>query len=168
MPAMMVAPVDTVMACGAMMADDARAMHGQHPAAASSSDKGVDGIVGRIVVVVGVVVWIVVVIDATDKHPVEVMPVTERSAGISGTGRNGGSSRADAANSSAAEAASGETTTSAKTAASAAATTTASATMPAANFDRQTVGNGFVHAGASGIKRRQRLGALAEEGRSHQ
>ena len=41
MPAVMMAPVDAVvMSRGTMVTDDARAMHGQHPAATSSSDKG--------------------------------------------------------------------------------------------------------------------------------
>src|SRR4029077_17778436 len=91
-------PVDAMMTCGAMMADDARAMHGEHPAAASSSDKGspsdkgLGGIDGRIVVVVGVIVRIVVVIDAADKHSMEMMmmPVAERPADKSGASRNRG------------------------------------------------------------------------------
>jgi hypothetical protein len=40
MPAVTMAPVGMVVASGAPMADDTRAMHGQHPAAAFSSDKG--------------------------------------------------------------------------------------------------------------------------------
>jgi hypothetical protein len=40
MSAVMAPPVDSVVVRGAMMADDARAIHGQNPAAATSSDKG--------------------------------------------------------------------------------------------------------------------------------
>jgi hypothetical protein len=69
-PAMMEAPVHAVvMALDAMMADDARAMHGQHPMAASSSDKGGSGIDGETIIIIGVVIRIVVVIDAADKAP---------------------------------------------------------------------------------------------------
>ena len=78
MPAVMMAPVDTVvMARGAMVTDDARTMHGQHPAAASSSDKGGSGIDGGIIVIVGIVIRIIVVIDAADKNPAEVTPMTK-------------------------------------------------------------------------------------------
>ena len=52
MSAMMMAPMDTMVAYGAMMTDDARAMHGQHPVAASSSDKG--GVDGGIIVIIGI------------------------------------------------------------------------------------------------------------------
>jgi hypothetical protein len=76
MTAVMVAPVDPVVTRGAMMASDARAMHGHHPAAASSTDKDRDGIDGGIVVIIGVIIRIVVrvivVIDAADK---EAMPM---------------------------------------------------------------------------------------------
>ena len=81
MSAVMVPPMDSIVARGPMMTDDARAMHGQHPAAASSSDKG--GIDGRIIVVIGVVVRIVVVIDAADKSPAEVASVNEGATGKS-------------------------------------------------------------------------------------
>lgn len=77
MTAVMVAPVDPVVARGAMMASDARAMHGHHPAAASSTDKDGDGIDGRIigiVVIIGVAIRVVVVIDAANK---EAMPMPE-------------------------------------------------------------------------------------------
>src|ERR1700729_4065392 len=84
MPAVMVAPVNTVvMTRGAMVTDDARAMHGQHPAAASSSDKGGSGIDGGGIVGVGPVIRIILVIDAADKNPAEVPPVTETAAGKS-------------------------------------------------------------------------------------
>ena len=81
-----------VMALDAMVADDARAMHGRHPMAASSSDKGGSGIddgisgINRIVVVGGIVIRIIVVVDAADKNPAEVMPPSEPMAGISGNG----------------------------------------------------------------------------------
>jgi hypothetical protein len=77
MPAVMVAPVDTIVSRGAMVTDDARTMHGQHPAAASASDKGGSGIDGGIIVIVGIVIRIIVVIDAADKNPAEVTPMTK-------------------------------------------------------------------------------------------
>ena len=89
---MVEAPVRAViMALDAMMADDARAMHGQHPMAASSSDKGGSGIddgisgVNGIVVGGGIVIRVIVVIDAADKNPAEMTPVDESTTGISGT-----------------------------------------------------------------------------------
>src|SRR5579872_184202 len=93
MPAMMEAPVRAVIvALDAMMADDARAVHGQHPVAASSSDKGGSGIddgisgVTGIVVVGGIVIRIIVVVDAADKNPAEMAPVSKSMSGISGAG----------------------------------------------------------------------------------
>jgi hypothetical protein len=77
MPAVMVAPVDTIVSRGAMATDDARTMHGQHPAAASTSDKGGSGIDGGIIVIVGIVIRIIVVIDAAGKNPAEVTPMTK-------------------------------------------------------------------------------------------
>ncbi len=81
MTAVVVAPVDPVVARGAMMANDARAMHGHHPAAASFTDKdrhgdgnGIDGRIIGIVIVIAVVIRVVVVIDAADK---EAMPMPE-------------------------------------------------------------------------------------------
>lgn len=90
MPAVMEVPVRAVgVALDAMMANDARAMHGQHPMAASSSDKGGSGIddriggINRLVVVGGIVIRVIVVVDAADKNPAEMMPVNESMAGIS-------------------------------------------------------------------------------------
>src|ERR1700735_5030368 len=83
MSAVMVAPVTTIMPRGPMVADDARAMYGQHPAATSSSDKDGSRIDGGIIVGVGIVIRIIVVIDAADKSPAEVTPVTETAAGRS-------------------------------------------------------------------------------------
>jgi hypothetical protein len=98
MPAVMVAPVNTVvMTRGAMVTDDARAMHGQHPAAASSSDKGGSGIDGGIVVGVGIVIRIIVVIDAADKNPAEVTPMTKAVAYKSRSSCNDRRCRADRA-----------------------------------------------------------------------
>jgi hypothetical protein len=78
MPAVMVAPVDTVvMARRAMVTDDARTIHGQHPAAASTSDKGGSGIDGGIIVIIGIIIRIIVVIDAPDKNLSEVTPMTK-------------------------------------------------------------------------------------------
>jgi hypothetical protein len=77
MPAVMVAPVDTIVSRGAMVTDDARTMHGQHPAAASTSDKGGSGIDGGIIVIVGIVIRIIVIIGAADKNPAEVTPMTK-------------------------------------------------------------------------------------------
>ena len=74
MPAMMVAPVNAVvMAIGAMLADDARAVRGQYPVAACAADQDRSGIGNGIVVIGGIVIRIVVVIDAADKNP--VMPM---------------------------------------------------------------------------------------------
>jgi len=90
MPAVIVAPGDVVIARGAMMTDDARAMHGQHPAAASSTDKdrdrdgnGIDVRIFRIAIVIAVVIRIIVVIHAADKDPVEVAVMEEVVAGKS-------------------------------------------------------------------------------------
>src|SRR6202012_3797319 len=112
MPAMVEAPVrEVIMALDAMMADDTRAMDGQHPVAASSSDKGGSGIddgisgVNGIVVGGGIVIRGIVVIDAADKNPAEMTPVDESTTGISGTSisrdtshrrRRGNASRTDA------------------------------------------------------------------------
>lgn len=54
-PAMMVVPMGMMMVVhGASVADDARTMHGHHPAAtASSDDDGIARISGGIVVIVG-------------------------------------------------------------------------------------------------------------------
>src|SRR6202012_833637 len=97
MPAMVEAPVRAViMALDAMMADDARAMHGQHPVAASSSDKGGSGIddgisgVNGIVVGGGIVIGVIVVVNAADKTPAEMTPVGEAMTGISRDTRNSG------------------------------------------------------------------------------
>ena len=83
MSAIVVAPIETVMARNAMMTKNARAMHGDHLAACSSSDKG--GIDGGIIVIVGVIVIrIVVVIDATDKHTMDVTAMSKSMPGKSG------------------------------------------------------------------------------------
>src|ERR1700689_4989121 len=151
MSAVMGMPMDTVVASGAMMTDDARAMHGQHPAATSSSDKG--GIDGGIIVIIGIVIRIVVVIDAANKSSAEVTPVSKGAAGKSGTScddRRPGADRA-AANDSATKAAA-----------------TAHTAMPAATFNRQPAGNRLARARHSRIDRRQRFGALAGNGRHHQ
>jgi hypothetical protein len=96
MPAVMVAPVNTVvMTRGAMVTDDARAMHGQHPAAASSNDKGGSGIDGGIIVDLGIVIRIIVVIDAADKNPAEATPMTEAVAGKSRSSGNDRGCRTD-------------------------------------------------------------------------
>ena len=172
MPAVMVAPVNTVvMTRGAMVTDDARTMHGQHPAAASSNDKGGSGIDGGIVVGVGIVIRIIVVIDATDKNPAEVAPVTETVAGKSRSSRDRGcrADRAAAKDSGATHA--GAAATAPTTASS---STSTAAAMPAANFNRQLVGNNLfasnslAHFRHAGIDRRHRLSALGSEDRHHQ
>ena len=162
MSAVMVAPMDTMMACGAMVANDARAMHGHHPAATSASDKG--RIDGRIGVIIGIIIRIVVVIDATDKSPAEVTPVDESVPAKTMASCNACRSRADraAANDSAAN-----TTTRAKTAAAAVTTASASASM-SVDFNHQSVGNRLRGACHSRIDRRQRFGSLAGKGRRHQ
>jgi hypothetical protein len=109
MPAVMVAPVDTVvMARRAMVTDDARTIHGQHPAAASTSDKGGSGIDGGIIVIIGIIIRIIVVIDAPDKNPSEVTPMTKAVARKSRSSCNDrrGSADRTAANDSATHAAS--------------------------------------------------------------
>jgi hypothetical protein len=172
MPAVMMAPVDTVvMARGAMVTDDARTMHGQHPAAASSSDKGGSGIDGGIIVSVGIVIRIIVVIDAADKSPAEVTPMTEAATGKSRRSGNDRGCRADhaAANDGATHA------TSAATAAptTASSTTAASAAMAATNFNQQFVGSSLFADKSSAdfrharIDRRHRLSALAGEDCHH-
>lgn len=174
MPAVMMAPVDTVvMSRGTMVTDDARAMHGQHPAAASSSDKGGSRIDGGIIIVIGSVVRIIVVIDATDKNPAEMTPVIETVAGKSRRSSNDRGRRADraAANNSATYA----TCATAAAPPTASPTTTAASTMTAANFNRQFAGNSlffvcnsFADVRHAGIDRRHRLGALAGETRYDQ
>jgi len=159
MSAVMGMPMDTMVASGAMMTDDARAMHGQHPAATSSSDKG--GIDGGIIVIIGIVIRIVVVIDAANKSSAEVTPVSKGAAGKSRTScddRRPGADRA-ATNDSATKAAATAHTATAVAAATA---------MSAANFNRQRAGNRLARACHSRINRRQRFGALAGNGRHHQ
>ena len=169
MSALMVAPMGAVtVPCGATMADDTRAMHGQHPAAASSGDIGGDGIGRRIIVIVGIVVRVVVVIHAADKHAVEVMMMMEeRMAGPSGTSRNSRGSCADrsTANGGAAE---GTTRKAAARTAAKVAATTASSAMTAANFNRRSVRRRLAGNRRSRIKRRHRLGPLAGKDQSHQ
>ena len=168
MSAVMVVPVATVMSRGPMVADDARTMHGQHPAAASTSDKGGSGIDGGIIVIVGITIRIVVVIDAADKNPAEVTPMTKAVAYKSRSSRNDRRCRADrtAVNHGAGAAATAPTTTSSSTSTAAA--------MPAANFNRQLVGNNLfasnslAHFRHAGIDRRHRLSALGGEDRHHQ
>lgn len=162
MSAVMVAPIDTVMPCGAMVTDDARAMHRQHPAAASSSDKSGGRIDGGIIVIIGIVIRIVT----------EVTPMAETASGKSGISSNGRRSGADraAAHNSAAHAASAEATSTpatAPTTASAVAATT-SAMSAAADFDRPSIGNRLADCSHSRIDRRQRFSALAGNGRYHQ
>lgn len=173
MPAVMMAPVDTVvMSRGTMVTDEARAMHGQHPAAAFSSDKGGSRIDGGIIVVIGSVVRIIVVIDAADKNPAEVTPVTETVAGKSRRSSNDRRRRADraAANDGAAHA----TCATAAAPPTASSATTAASTMTAANFNRQFAGNSLFVCNSladvrhAGIDRRHRLGALAGETRYDQ
>jgi hypothetical protein len=157
MPAVMMAPVGMGMARAAMMANDTRAMHGQYPAAATSSDKGGSGIDGRIVVVVGVAVWVVVVIDATHEHPAEAVPVAKAVPGKSRTscddrrcnGSRSGTERA---------AANGGPT---ETTATAASPTTSSTTVSTANFNREPIDDSVAGSSTSRMDRRQRLRALA-------
>jgi hypothetical protein len=170
MPAVMVAPVNTVvMTRGAMVTDDARAMHGQHPAAASSNDKGGSGIDGGIVVGVGIVIRIIVVIDATDKNPAEVAPVTETVAGKSRSSRDRGC-RADRA----AAKDSGATHAGAAATAPTTASSSSSTAVPAADFNRPLIGNGLFVCNSpanvrhAGIDRRHRLSALAGKDRHNQ
>lgn len=168
MSAVMVAPVDAMMARGAMMADDTRTMHRQHPAAASTSDEGGRGIDGRNIVIVGIVIRIVIVIDAADKRPAEAMPVSEGTSGKSRgacNGTNDAAANDSAAKSSSPEAASATTATEAT---AAMATTTSATAMPAANFDRQSIRSRLACARRSRIERRQRFGTLAGKNRHHQ
>ena len=173
MSAVMVAPVDTVMARGAMATDDARAMHRQHPAATSSSDKrrtGIDGL-GIDSGFVVIVIRIIVVIDAADKGAAEVAVMEEGPADKSRTCCNAGHAGADraGAHDRAAEAASGDATSAAKansTAATPAATS--SAAMPATNFNHPFIGSGRSGVRHAGIHRRQSFGARASQDRSHQ
>jgi hypothetical protein len=167
MSAAMVAPMDAMMAHDAMMADGARAMHSEHPAAAASSDGG-NGIGGRIVIIVTVVVRIIVVINAADKHAVEVTVMDKGMAGKSRTGRDGGSSRAETratANDATTETAGGATP--AETSATAAAASTSTA-MSATNFNRQFTGYRLSGSRHGGIDRREGFGALASKERSDQ
>src|ERR1700744_1667987 len=124
MSAGMVAPVTTIMQRGPMVADEARGMYGQHPAATSSSDKDGSRIDGGIIVGVGIVIRIIVVIDAADKSPSEVTTGTEAVTGKPRHSWGAGGRRAD-------RAAANESTTHAANAA-AAAPTTASSTTPTA------------------------------------
>ena len=151
MPAMMVAPVNAVVvAIGAMLADDARAIRGQYPVAASAADQDRSGIGDRIIgiVVIGaIVIRIVVVIDATDKDPVMPMEAVPHAAmaGMSvgscntpwrgNERRRPGPDRATA-NKRAAHAATTKAASTAKATAAVSATT-ASAMSAAANFDRR-------------------------------
>lgn len=161
MSAVIVAPMDTIVTYGAMMTDDARAVHSQHPVAASCSDKG--GVDGGIIVIIGIVIRVVVVIDAADKSSAEVTPMAKGTAGKSGRPRNG-NSRADrtASNGSATKAAT-KTRTAAATAAN-----TAPAMTTAADFNHPSIGNRLADGSHSRIDRRQRFGALAGDSRYHQ
>lgn len=164
MSAVMVAPVTMVMPRGPMVADDARAMHGQHPAATSSSDKDGSRIDGGIIVGVGIVIRIIVVIDAADKSPSEVTTVTEAVTGKPRHSCEGRGRRAD-------RAAANESTTHAANAAAAAPTTASSTTttaaMPATDLDHQAIGNRLARTCACRIDWRHRLGRLAGEDRHH-
>ena len=176
MSAVTVAPVDTVMTRGAMMTDDARAMNRQHSAAASSSDKGRNGIDGLGIDsgFVVIVIRIIVVIDAADKGAAEVAVMEEGPADKSRTCCNAGHAGADraTAHDRTAEAASGDATSAAKTAEGAAATTAAAATsstaMPTTNFNHPFIGSGRSGMRHPGIHRRQSFGARAGQDRSHQ
>lgn len=184
MSAVMVAPVDTVMTRGAVMADDARAMNRQNSAAASSTDKsgngiGRLGIDGGFVVIIGIVIRIIVVIDAADKGAAEVTMMEEVVAGKARASRNAcrccdnrrSSADGAAANDRAAEMTGSETMSPAETAAAAttaASTTTSSSAMSAANFNRPFIGGGRSQVRHARMHRRQSFGALAGEGRSHQ
>jgi hypothetical protein len=78
MSTVMVPPMGTIVACGTTMTNDARAVHGEHLAAASSTDKG--GIDRGIIVIIGIVIRVTVVINATGRTPAELRPVSEGAA----------------------------------------------------------------------------------------
>jgi hypothetical protein len=133
MSAVAVMPIETMMARGAMMTDDARTVHGYHPATATAGDKG--GIDGGIIVIVGVIiVGIIVVIDPIDKNATDVTAVDESVTGksVRSCRRGSGANRTRADNRSANATATAEAT-------GAAAAAAASSAM-AADFDRRTVG----------------------------
>ena len=171
MPAAMVAPMNAMMARDAMMADDARAMHGEHPAAAASSNNGGNGIDGRIVVIVTVVVRIIVVINTADKHAVEVAMMDKGMPGKSRTSRDGGSSGAETgatANDGTAKSTGGAAPAETSATAAAATSTSTATAMSATNFNRQFAGDGVSGIRHAGIDRREGFGALASKERSHQ
>ena len=168
MPAMMVAPVDAVVMAFGAIADDARAMHSQHPAAASSSDKGgnwIDGIICS--VVVGIIVRIIVVIDAADKNPAEAMPVNAMAGKSRGSynGRRRGDGRrratANERTADAAEAAGTMPTAPTTSGASAATATATTAAVSAADLNRQSAGSGLRCTART--ERRHRLDSLTED-----
>lgn len=171
MSAMMVMPVRAMMmARDPMMADDARTIHGQHPVAASSSDISGNGIGRRIIVIVGIVVRVVVVVDAADEHAVEMM-MEEGMARISRTSRNGRSSRADGAtaNDGAAERSAAKAAAHAAASANVTTTSTTSATsVTAADLNRQSVDSRLAGNRHSRIERRHRFRAFAGNDRSNQ
>ena len=185
MPARMVAPVRAVVMAFRAMTDNARAMHRRHPVAASSSDKDGGGVNDRtvgIVVVARIVIRIIVVIDASDNEPAEVMPVkavphhalvhealthealTGKPRSTRNTRRRRDHRRSRtcgaATNEGAVHAAAHKTVTAAPTATTVAATST-SAAMSAANFNGQPVGDGL--GGLARIHRRHRVGLRTDD-----
>jgi len=147
MRAVMMAPVGMGATRGAMMAKDALPIRSHHQAAAwSSYNTGIDGGI----VVIGIIIGVVVVIDAANEYAAEAMPVTKPVSGKSGTPRNDGRSRAVGA---------------AATPAIATATTTSGTAAATADFNREPVGDSLAGGRAARIDRRQRFSALAGERR---
>ena len=158
MPALMMAPVGMGVARSAMMTDDARAIRGHDRAAAWSSDKtGIDGGIICRIVVVGIIIGVVVVIDATNEYPAEAMPVSKSMPGKSSAARDGGSGAVRTA-------ANGGATVTATTAITTAMAASAAA-VSATHFNGQFIGGSLARSSAAGIDRRQRFCARAGDNR---
>ena len=159
MPALMMAPVGMGVARSAMMTDDARAIRGHDRAAAWRSDKtGVDGGIICRIIVVGIIIRVVVVIDAADEHPTKAMPVSKPMPGKSRTPCNDGGSGA-------VRAAANEGATVTATTAITTAMAASAAAVSATHFNRQFIGGSLARNSAAGIDRRQRFCARVGDNR---
>jgi hypothetical protein len=155
MRAVMMAPVGVGATRGAMMAKDALPIRSHHQAAAWCSDNtGIDGGI----IVIGIIIGVVVVIDAANEYAADAMPVTKPVSGKSGTPRNDGRPGAvrAAANGGATETATAAITT---------AMTASAAAVSTADFNRESIGGSLACRRASWIDRRQRFSTLAGERR---
>ena len=163
MPAVMMAPIGMVATRGATMTKDALPIRGHHQVAAWCSDNtGVDGGIICRIIVIGIIIRVVVVIDAADEHPAKAMPVSKPVSGKSGSPCDDAGSGAERA---AANGGAAETATTADATAAVTASATAAATMPAADFNREPIGGSLVCSRTARIDWRQCFCALAGDSR---